>query len=104
MAYFKNGSQLAVLLAVILVSTFVLSFCWCLQLSNHKVKWGQSVAVLGRGAWGSWSPPNLLYLTPWYYAWTIQNFINVLIFRVTTRTCYVKGMMKRQKSVYSKFI
>ena len=24
-------------------------------------------------------PPNLLCPTPWHYAWTIQNFINVLI-------------------------
>ena len=49
-------------------------------------------------------PPNLLCSTPWYYAWTIQNFINVPIFRVRPRACYVKGTMKGQKSIYSKFI
>ena len=31
---------------------------------------------------------------PWYYAWTIQNFINALIFRVMPRACYVKSTMK----------
>ena len=36
---------------------------------------------------------------PQYYAWTIQNFINVLIFRVMPHACYVKGTMKRQKSI-----
>ena len=58
----------------------------------------------GGGPGGTEAPPNLFYHTPWYYAWTIQNFINVLIFRVRPRACYVKGTMKRQKSIYSKFI
>ena len=61
---------------------------------------GEGGLVLGEG----WSPPNLLCPTPWNYPWTIQNFINVLIFRVKPRVCYVKGTMKKQKSIYSKFI
>ena len=32
------------------------------------------------------------------------NFINVLILRVRPCVWYVKGTMKRQKSIYSKFI
>ena len=32
------------------------------------------------------------------------NFINILIFRVRPRACYMKSTMKRQKSIYSKFI
>ena len=44
----------------------------------------------GGGGLRGWTPPspNLLCPTPWYYAWTIQNFINVLTFRVRPRVCY----------------
>jgi len=39
------------------------------------------------------TPPNLVCPTPWYYTWMVQNFINVLIFRVRPRACYVKGSL-----------
>ena len=45
------------------------------------------------------APPNLLCPTPWYYAWMIRNFINVHIFRVRPCACFMKGTMKRQKSI-----
>ena len=50
-------------------------------LNSHEQWW------FYRGA-GAGAPPNLLCPTSWYYAWTIQNFINALIFRVRPRACY----------------
>ena len=52
---------------------------------GSQLSW--TVVVL-QGGWGWNPPPNLLCPTSWYYAWTIQNFINVLIFRVRPRACY----------------
>ena len=51
--------------------------------------------------WGGLGPPNLLCPTHWYYVWTIQNFIKDLRFRVRPCACYMKGMMKRQKIIYT---
>ena len=81
----------------------------------------QTVAVL-QGGW----TPNLLCPTPWYSlvpslsvacstelelieSWAgpgneatlLRQYINMLIFRVRPCACYVKGTMKRQKSIYS---
>ena len=75
----------------------------------HSVlTWGQtytlSVTLLASGGFtgglGEAGVPSKVVLPhPRDYAWTIQNFINVLIFRVRPRVCYVKGTMKRQKSI-----
>ena len=56
----------------------------------------------GRELGGAGAPlPNFLYPTPWYM---LDDTINILIFRVRPHAYYMKGTMKRQKSVYSKFI
>ena len=60
-----------------------------------------ALVVLQGGARGAGTPsPNLLCPIPWYCTWMILNFIDVLIFRVRPRVRYVKGMMKKQKSIY----
>ena len=85
-----------------------------MQVSHARVSFALKVVnkvLVVHGQWrfyegrgGAGALPNLLCPTPWYYAWTIQNFINVLIFRVRPGTYYVKRTMKRQKSIYSKFV
>ena len=73
--------------------------------STARVRHRQWGFYWGRGAGRGWSPPPKLSLRhPLVYAWMIQNFINILIFRVRPCAYYVKGTMKGQKSIYSKFI
>ena len=65
-----------------------------------------SGGFIGEGGLGGAGapPPKLSLRHPLVYAWMIQNFINILIFRVRPCAYYVKGTMKGQKSIYSKFI
>ena len=54
------------------------------------------------GLRGARAPSQTFSASPLVYAWMIQ-IINILMFRVRPRACYMKGTMKRQKSIYHKF-
>ena len=65
---------------------------------SQKIEHRATVMVLRGGLGRAGGPPNLLSRTPWYYAWMIQNFIIVLIFRVRPCACFMKGTIVASSS------
>ena len=68
-------------------------------------QWGFYWGEGGRGGWEGLETPSQMYsIPPTGICLDDTNFINILIFRVRPCAYYMKGTMKRQKSIYSKFI